>query len=150
MTEAVFTDAFLVAAQGHPAFRIWRQLTGKAIVAVSTAGHAFIDAMLRGAKADALAIMMANPADRLIRAIDVGPPNGAADYTGVLMNHGARFELEMKGTTTRWEPHQKAWGQFIRSQGGLYLCLRPESEDPKTEAKRALAQVETAIVQRVA
>ncbi len=109
MTEAAFQSMLLAAIGSRLDLTIWRQMVGTAHTACSETGKlALRDLVSRGH----------------CRVIDMGPPKGAADLTGIAHRTGRRIEIEVKGPSTRVEPEQHQWAEFVRSKGGIYVLAR--------------------------
>ena len=60
---------------------------------------------------------------RLVRS----GPNGSSDISGILVG-GRRLEIELKSSTGRVSPEQKAWIEMINSMGGLAFVARSVEE----------------------
>lgn len=108
MTESAFQSQLLAALGPRNYLTLWRQMCGTAYVPRGPKGKAALQALVASA---------------LASVIDMGPPNGAADLTGITST-GKRLEIEVKGPDTRITPEQVRWGEFIRSQGGVYVLAR--------------------------
>lgn len=162
MVEAVFLNALLDSLDQVPelraVLRAHRQNVGTAYVHASEPGRRLLQALLRRDWRGALAVLKqaaGDPRAMLIRIIDMGPPLGAGDIAGIVLpsspladDGGYHVEWEVKGTTTKYQPHQRSRAEFINGAGGIHVLSRAESEDITRERDRAVDQVLFAIAQR--
>jgi hypothetical protein len=109
MTEAAFQSLLLATLGPRPDLTLWRQMVGTAYVPRGPRGREVLAAAARAGHAS---------------VIDMGPPTGAADLSGIAHRTGRRIEIEVKGPTTRTTPEQVRWAEFIRSKGGIYVLAR--------------------------
>lgn len=58
---------------------------------------------------------------KVVRVFDPGPPNGAADISGIVRGSGRRIEIETKAAKGEQSDEQKAWQRMIESFGGIYV-----------------------------
>lgn len=80
-----------------PGVRVWRQNVGSV---------AFLD-----------------PRTQQKRVFHAGPPEGAADLSGILAPEGLRLEVEVKGARTRVTDAQRRWARFVAESGGVYAIV---------------------------
>ena len=120
--EAVFQQHLLFALSQLTSCRCWRQNSGSVLV--------------RDARGKPL---------RVFRA---GPPNGAADISGVV-NDGRRLEVEVKAAGGRRSPAQIAWAAFMQRMQAVYVCVPFDDALALDEnVKLAVADVVNAIARR--
>ncbi len=94
-------------------------------------------------------IPVRNAAGKIIRMFTAGPPNGAADLSGIVRPEGWRLEIEVKGPRGKRSPAQKRWAKFIRSSGGVYLLAEfNKSKSMEENLKVATAALDKAIKER--
>lgn len=94
--EAVFQQHLLFRLNQLSSLRCWRQNTGECLV--------------RDARG------------RPLRVFRAGPPNGAADISGVV-NDGRRLEIEVKSSGGRRSQAQIAWAAFMQRMHAVYVCV---------------------------
>lgn len=62
-----------------------------------------------------------------------GPPDGAADISGIVSPEGCRLEIETKGEDTVTREAQDAWCAMIRRCGGVYVRVRYDEANTMPE-----------------
>ena len=60
---------------------------------------------------------------KVVRVFYPGPPNGAADLSGIVFDSGKRLEIELKAADGKRSPEQVRWAEFIQRAGGVYVLL---------------------------
>ena len=60
---------------------------------------------------------------KIIRTFDPGPPNGAADISGIVGPEGWRLEVEIKADDGDQSDEQKRWQRMIEAFGGIYVLV---------------------------
>ena len=80
------------------------------------------------------------------RAFDAGPPEGAADISGIVAPEGWRIEYELKGPRTRITDAQLNWEQRMLDLGAVYVRYRIDASRGLNEnLDRAAYALEEAI-----
>jgi hypothetical protein len=97
VAEIPFMQGLMLALGALPGMRIHRQNVGKVVVR-DRAGNA-------------------------LRTFDAGPPNGAADISGIVGPEGFRLEVETKSEDGKPSAAQLAWRNMIQAHGGIYVLV---------------------------
>lgn len=127
MKETPFLRSLMGALGALPELRLWRQNAGTAWVPISDKGRDLLKALTRRG---------------MVRPIDLGPPVGAADLTGIVLGSGLRLEIETKAERGRLSSEQVAWSEFIERAGGVYVLARPaRGESLEQAVGRSAAEV---------
>ncbi len=88
-------------------------------------------------------------AGRVLRYFHPGPPNGAADISGIVRPEGWRLELELKMPKGKRSKAQIAWARMVEAFGGVYVLYTYDADLPIDEnVARAAAAVHDAIARR--
>lgn len=75
------------------------------------------------------------------RIFSAGPPNGAADITGIMAG-GVRLEIEVKAAKGKASPEQQAWRRMIEAHGGVYIVAQyDEATSDDENVARVVAEV---------
>jgi hypothetical protein len=118
-TEVEFRRALLLYIGARPGYRVWAQNCGKIVIPQKN-----------GSK----------------RAFDAGPPDGAADISGVVRPEGWRIEFELKGPKTRVTDNQKNWSARMQEFGAVVAFYRVDPKRSLNEnLDRAAYELEAAI-----
>lgn len=120
MSEFAFQQRLLLALGRRKDMRVWRQNVGSVLV--------------RDARG------------KVQRTFRAGPPNGAADITGIVRPEGWRHEVECKAPKGKTAAHQKAWERMVTDAGGVYV--RVIGDDSPESVARAIADIDAAIADR--
>lgn len=121
-SETDFVRRLLIEFSKIPRVRVWRQNVGT--------------------------ILMEGK-DGETRVFTGGPPKGAADISGIVMETGWRLECEAKLPKKRRTKEQLRWAAFIERIGGIYLfCEYDPAMDLDANAVAAAARLQTAIAAR--
>jgi hypothetical protein len=104
--EKPFQDRLLNRLGSRHDMRVWRQNVGQ--------------------------IAQRDLSGKIERWFHAGPPNGAADISGIYTG-GIRLEIECKASTGKLRAAQKAFGQTMQRFGGVYVCVYGPNVD---EAER--------------
>lgn len=107
IVENEFRRCLLAHIGQNPGYRVWAQNVGK--------------------------VPVRNNSGRTLSVFDAGPPDGAADITGILIPEGTRIELELKGPRTPVRPAQLRWEEHMVNMGAVYVRYR-------IDAKRSLEE----------
>ena len=71
---------------------------------------------------------------KVVRVFDAGPPNGAADISGIMLSPpsmaGRRIEIELKADGGKRSPEQERWASLIGSAGGVYVLIAYDDGKP--------------------
>jgi hypothetical protein len=95
--ELPFMRHVLLALGARPELRVWRQNCGQ--------------------------IPVRDRTGKVVRVFYPGPPNGAADLSGIVFDSGKRLEIELKAADGKRSPEQVRWAEFIQRAGGVYVLL---------------------------
>lgn len=100
-------------------------------------------------------IPIRNRAGKVERYFHAGPPNGAADLSGIVLapvrTRGLRLEIELKSSTGSRSPAQIRWADFIERAGGVYALIAYNASLSMTaNVDLAVATVLAAIERRAA
>lgn len=112
--ESAFVRRLLIALGSRKELRVWRQNVGKTFIR---------DEM--------------GEVDRVFTA---GPPQGAADISGIVVGDGRRIEIECKVAGRSRTPEQEHWAEFIERAGGIYE-LATDDEAVEAIAERVMRRV---------
>lgn len=119
--EITFTRALLIALSHLPGTRVWRQDCGS--------------------------IPVRDARGRVIRHFDAGPPEGAADISGIT-TRGRRLEIELKMPGGKLREGQRAWARMVTELGGVYLHVQYNPDlDLDGNVCRAVDHIAEAIAQ---
>jgi hypothetical protein len=102
--EKTFQASLLLRIGARPSLRVWRQNVGT--------------------------LRVRDSAGRTERFFHAGPPEGAADLSGIVLPEGWRIEIELKAASGRRTKPQEAWGAFIERSGGVYVLIRYDEARP--------------------
>lgn len=64
-----------------------------------------------------------NRTGKVVRHFDAGPPNGAADISGIVRGSGRRIEIETKAEDGELSPAQERWRDMIVEFGGIHVTI---------------------------
>lgn len=121
-SETAFVRRLLIEFSKIPRVRVWRQNVGT--------------------------ILMEGK-DGETRVFTGGPPKGAADISGIVMETGWRVECEAKLPKKRRTKEQVHWANFIERIGGVYLfCEYDPALDLDANAVAAATRLQAAIAAR--
>ncbi len=122
VSETAFVRRLLIAFSTIPRVRVWRQNVGT--------------------------ILMEGK-DGETRVFTGGPPKGASDISGIVMETGWRLECEAKLPKKRRTKEQLQWAAFIERIGGVYLfCEYDPTRDLEGNAALATERMQAAIAAR--
>jgi len=94
-------------------------------------------------------LLVRNHEGKVIRAVDFGPPPGAADVSGWVIPEGWRLELEFKAADGKQSKEQKAWQNACERGGVIYVLISYSDLLSFDEnVREAVKQVEHAIASR--
>lgn len=121
--EIAFMRMLMISLCQLPGVRVWRQNVGSI---------AFLDARTRQK-----------------RVFHAGPPDGAADISGIVAPEGWCLEVEVKSSRRRVTPEQLRWAAFVIRSGAVHAVVRYEgAHDAEWNIARACTIVEDAIRDR--
>lgn len=118
--EQIFMQRLLLALGRRKDMRVWRQNVGQ--------------------------VLVRNARGKVQRTFQAGPPNGAADISGIVFDGGWRLEIECKSLTGEHCEQQERWARMIEKAGGIYVLVRGDGS-PESIAQ-AVADIEAAIRKR--
>jgi hypothetical protein len=120
MTETDFRRVLLVHIGARSTYRVWAQNCGR--------------------------IAIRDNRGSVQRYFDAGPPEGAADISGVVIPEGWRIEFELKGPRTRVKQAQTNWGERMGEFGAVYALYRIDASRSLVEnLDRAAYELDVAI-----
>ena len=114
--EIPFMKHVMLALGARSEFRVWRQNCGQ--------------------------IPVRDRTGKVLRVFDPGPPNGAADLSGIVFGSGRRLEIELKASDGVQSDDQRRWQAFIERAGGVYVLVAYDSAfDLEQNVEAAVASV---------
>lgn len=111
VAEIPFMRHLMLALGALPGLRVWRQNCGQ--------------------------IPVRDRTGKVLRVFDPGPPNGAADLSGIVLGSGKRLEIEVKDADGVQSDDQRRWQAFITNAGGVYVLV---AYDPTTTLEENVAR----------
>jgi hypothetical protein len=102
MTENDFRKYLVVRCGARPGYRIWIQNCGS--------------------------IPVKDERGNTLSYFDAGPPNGAADISGIVIPEGWRIEWELKGPRTKITPAQVNWRKRMEEYGAVTPFYRIDKD----------------------
>jgi len=117
VAEIPFMKHVMLALGALPSIRVWRQNCGQ--------------------------IPVRDRTGKVVRVFDPGPPNGAADLSGIVFGSGRRLEIELKDADGEQSDDQRRWEAFIRRAGGVYVLV---SYDPSLDLDANVAAAVEAVL----
>lgn len=122
-TEMEFMRRLMLALGTHPSLRLWRQNCGQ--------------------------VPIRDAHGNVVRMFDAGPPNGAADLSGIVRPEGFRLEIECKSAGGERSLEQRRWADFIVGYGGVYVLAQYNPMlSLEDNVAAAVRDVENALAQR--
>jgi hypothetical protein len=100
--ETDYMHDLMVALGSCPNIRIWRQNTGEVVTRDRTG--------------------------RPTGVFKAGPPNGAADLSGIVFGSGKRLEIECKRDRGKANKDQENWRAMIERAGGIHVLVHFDSD----------------------
>gem|GEM_PF-4022497 len=95
-------------------------------------------------------VVVRDRAGNVRSSFDAGPPNGAADVSGIVRG-GYRLEIEFKSADGAPSDAQRAWQRMIESFGGIYVLVDyVPTLSLEANVARAVELVEAAVARRMA
>ena len=95
MNEIDFTHLALAQLGTDTRWRVWRQNCGE--------------------------IPVRDRSGKVVRVFHPGPPQGAADISGIVRDGGWRLEIELKMPKGKRSKAQVAWAKMVEDAGGVYV-----------------------------
>jgi hypothetical protein len=117
VAEIPFMKHLMLALGALPGLRVWRQNCGQ--------------------------IPVRDRTGKVVRVFDPGPPNGAADLSGIVLGSGRRLEIEVKDADGEQSDDQRRWQDFITRAGGVYVLVQ---YDPTTTLEENVAAAVEAVL----
>lgn len=96
-SEHDFQEALRARLGSRKDVRLWRQLVGQ---------------------------FYAKRGEDMFTPVRVGPPNGAADLSGIHLGSGRRIEVEVKAEKGRLSDEQERWGKNMLAWGAVYVLAQ--------------------------
>lgn len=116
MNEIDFTHLALAQLGTDTRWRVWRQNCGE--------------------------IPVRDRSGKVVRVFHPGPPQGAADISGIVRDGGWRLEIELKMPKGKRYKAQVAWAKMVEDAGGVYVLY---TYDGAVDAEENCARLHTVV-----
>ena len=95
--EIEFMKRVMLALGSGQSIRLWRQNVGQ--------------------------VPVRDHSGKVLSIFDAGPPNGAADISGVVIPEGWRLEIEVKAAKGKRSKDQEQWAENVERWGCVYVLV---------------------------